>query len=483
MRFPLVPLPTSITEHDEAPVVLDAGTRLVAGEDLAPAAASLLGLSVPEAGDGAPAADQTSSPSVVVLEELDEADGVDPDGEAYVLRAGDSRVELTGSRLGLVRALATLAQLRELDLPGAPRGQVPAVTVEDRPRFEHRGLMVDITRHFFGVRTLQKVIDLMAGYKLNVLHLHLSDDQGWRIEIPDRPELTEISGRTQVGEGPGGYLTVDDFAELVAYAEARGIAVVPEVDMPGHVNAAQHAIGALTETGEPAEAYSGTEVGFSKLSLDNAATAPFIDDVFGALAKLTDASLHAGGDEVHTMPREEYEAFVEHLADAVFRAGSLPTFWGEAAGARLPMGSTLQLWDSNADPAPIATAARAGTRVVLSPGNRVYLDMQYHEGFPLGQHWAGYVEVRDSYDWNPAAYVDGLPTAAIDGVEAAVWTEWIVTEDDLFTMLLPRLTAVAEVGWSAQDDRDWDGFAGRLRAHAPLWEAKGLAYHRSEQVF
>lgn len=483
MRLPLVPLPTSITEHEGTPVVLDASTRLVADPELVATATTLLGLATSPAGDGAPATGPTTSPSVVVLEEPDEEADVDPDGEAYVLRSGGTRVEFTGTRAGLVRGLATLAQLHALDLPGAPPGQVPAVTIEDRPRYAHRGLMVDITRHFFGLPTLKKVLDLMAAYKLNVLHLHLSDDQGWRIEIPDRPELTDVSGRTQVGEGPGGYLTLAEFAELVAYAEDRGIAVVPEIDMPGHVNAAQHAIGALTETGEPAGAYHGTEVGFSKLSLDNPATAPFIDDVLAPLAMHATGPLHVGGDEVHTMPREEYEAFVEHLADAVVRAGALPMFWGEAAGVKLPLGSVLQLWDTNADPAPIAAAGRAGTPVVLSPGNRVYLDMQYYEGFPLGQHWAGYVEVRDSYDWDPAALVDGLPPRAVEGVEAAVWTEWIITEEDLFTMLLPRLAAVAEVGWSAQEDRAWDGFAGRLRAHAPLWDAKGLAYHRSEQVF
>ena len=480
MTLPLVPLPTSITEHEAAPVLLDAGTRLVADAGLAPVAAALLGLA--PAGDGAPVADQSNAPSAVVLEE--QAEGLDQDGEAYVLQVEGSQVRLTGTRAGLLRGLATLVQLRDLDLPGAPPGQVPAVTVEDRPRLAHRGLMVDVTRHFFGVPTLKKVIDLMAAYKLNVLHLHLSDDQGWRIEIPDRPELTEISGRTQVGEGPGGYFTVAEFTELVEYAQDREITVVPEIDMPGHVNAAQHAIGALTETGEPAEAYRGTEVGFSKLSLDIAATAPFIDDVLTSLAGLVNGSyLHVGGDEVHTMPREEYTAFIEHLTDAVERTGKVPVLWGEAAVAPLPAGTVVQLWDSNADPAPVADAARAGARVVFSPGNRVYLDMQYYEGFPLGQHWAGYVEVRDSYDWDPAGHVEGLPPSAVHGVEAAIWTEWIPGEDDLFTMLLPRLVAVAEVGWSAQQDRSWDGFVPRLRAQAPLWDAKGLAYHRSEQVF
>ncbi len=477
MTFPLVPLPTAITTGGGAPTVLDASTQVSGPEELLEVAAALLGLPGPTH-DGAPSADQSTSPSVVVLEEQE------GDGEAYLLRAGDGRVELTGSRAGLLRGLATLVQLRDLDLPEAPAGQVPAVEIEDGPRLAHRGLMVDISRHFFGPATLRKVIDLMAAYKLNVLHLHLSDDQGWRIEIPDRPELTEVSGATQVGEGPGGYLTTEEFRELVAYAEARGILVVPEIDMPGHVNAAQHAIGALTESGEPAEAYRGIDVGFSKLSLDNPATAPFIDDVLGHLATLVNGPyLHAGGDEVHTMPKEEYTAFVAHLADAVERTGKTPMMWGEAAAAPLPEGAVVQLWDTNADPAPVAEAARAGAQVVLSPGNRVYLDMQYHEDFPLGLHWAGYVEVRDSYDWDPHAYLEGVPAESVRGVEAAVWTETLVTEDDLFTMLLPRLAAVAEVGWTAQTQREWEGFIPRLRAHAPLWDAQGLAYHRSEQVF
>lgn len=477
MTFPLVPLPTAITTRGGAPVALAATTPILAEPALAAVAAAMLGLSAAEH-PGSTVTGQSHPGSAVVLEERAENDG-----ETYLLRAGEGRVELTGSRLGLLRGLATLAQLRDLDLPGAPPGQVPAVQIEDDARLAHRGLMVDISRHFFGIGTLTKVVDLMARYKLNVLHLHLSDDQGWRIEIPGRPELTEVSGATQVGDGPGGYLSAEEFRELVAYAGDRGIQVVPEIDMPGHVNAAQHAIGALTETGAPTEAYRGTDVGFSKLSLDNPATAPFIDDALAALAAMGGGPyLHVGGDEVHTMPREEYVAFIEHLGEAVTRVGKLPMFWGEAAVAPLPAGAVVQLWDSGADPAPVVAAARAGARVVLSPGNQVYLDMQYHEGFPLGQHWAGYVDVRDSYDWDPAAHLD-IPAESVYGVEAAVWTEWIVTDEDLFTMLLPRLVAVAEVGWSEQGQRDWDQFVARLRAQAPLWETHGLAYHRSEQVF
>src|SRR5699024_12775180 len=111
----------------------------------------------------------------------------------------------------------------------------------------------------------------------------------------------------------------------------------------------------------------------------------------------------------------------------------------------------------------------------LSPGNRGYLDMQYHEGFPLGLHWAGYVEVRDCYDWDPQAYLDGVPPEAVRGVEAAVWTETIVTEEDLFTMLLPRLAAVAEVGWTAQEHRDWEAFVPRLQEQAAMGAAQELA--------
>ncbi|UFU07357.1 family 20 glycosylhydrolase [Ruania halotolerans] len=472
VSLPLVPVPSEAMLTGGAPTVLSSATTLTAPLELGAHATAVLGV---RAQTGRPQAEASSA--VVLIDD-------ERTGAGYALEASDGRVQITGGRDGLHRGLGTLAQLRDLELPGAPAGTVPAVRIADEPRFAHRGLMVDIARHFFAPRTLERVIDLMALYGLNVLHLHLTDDQGWRIETPSRPELTEISGHTEAGGGPGGFLTTADYTHLIDYAADRGIDVVPEIDMPGHSNAAMHAVGALTETGEPAAVDTGTDVGFSMLRLDNPATAPFLADVFADLAAITPGQyLHVGGDEVWKMGDEEYAGFIDLLTRTVAGTGKSPMLWGEAAVAGLPGDALIQLWDSTKDPAPIVAAAEQGARVVLSPGKRVYLDMQYHEGYRLGQHWAGYVETRDSYEWDPLEYAPALPAESVVGVEAALWTETIVTEDDLFTMLLPRLAAVAEVAWSAQQDRDFDNFAIRLRAHAPLWAARGYAFHPSPQVF
>lgn len=373
---------------------------------------------------------------------------------------------------GEAAARATVAQLT-----GLTDGTIPALTIEDAPRYAWRGLMIDVARHFFGPATLRKVIDLAALYKLNVLHLHLTDDQGWRYEVDRRPELTEISGPTEVDGGPGGFLTSADLAELTAYAGERGLTVVGEIDLPGHTAAALHAIPALNADGVAREAYTGIDVGHSTLRLDLADTAGFLEDAVGALVEATVGDfVHVGGDEVRLLTREEYLAFVQHVEALVLRLGKRPVFWQEAAPALQDTRSIVQLWDSNADPAEVVAAAQRGHQVILSPGNRTYLDMKYDADTELGQTWAGLVDVRDSYDWDPDTLVPGLPVEAILGVEAALWTETIRTEDDLFSMLLPRLAAVAEVAWSAPEVRAWEAFAEDLPAHAALWDARGLAH-------
>lgn len=369
-------------------------------------------------------------------------------------------------------ATATVVQLVELT-----QRRVPALRIEDAPRYAWRGLMIDVARHFFGPGTLRKVIDLAALYKLNVLHLHLTDDQGWRYEVPNRAELTEVSGATAVGGSAGGFLSAAELADLTAYAAERGVTVVGEIDLPGHTGAALHAVPGLNVEGVAREAYTGTDVGHSTLRLDLPETAAFLEDAVGALvAQTVGEFVHVGGDEVRLLTREEYLAFVQHVEALVLRLGKRPVFWQEAAPALQDTRSVVQLWDSNADPAEVVAAARRGHQVILSPGNRTYLDMKYDAGTRLGLDWAGYVDVRDSYDWDPATLVEGLPPESILGVEAALWTETIETEDDLFAMLLPRLPAVAEVAWSAPEVRDWEAFAEDLEAHVALWQARGLAH-------
>jgi hexosaminidase len=357
------------------------------------------------------------------------------------------------------------------------------VHVEDEPVHGWRGLSVDVARHFFGPDDLRVVVDLMAAYKLNVLHLHLSDDQGWRLDLPSRPELAARSGGTAVDGDPGGFFTTEEFEALVAYAAARGVRVVPEIDVPGHVNAALHAYGELTPSGEPAEAYTGIEVGFSRLTADLPTTEPFLRDVFGDVAAVTPGEyVHIGGDEVHTMERDEYARLVRMASDAVRAAGKQVVGWQEIATTPLEPGTVVQYWDTRMDPAPIVAAAQAGARLLMSPGSKAYLDMKYDAGTALGLEWAGHIELRDAYAWEPTALVPGLPEGSVIGVEATVWTETLRSLDDLMTMLLPRLAAVAEVAWTPADRRDWDDFATRVAAHGPYWDAEGFAWYPSPQV-
>ncbi|MDF2806272.1 MAG: hypothetical protein K0S43_1218 [Cellulosimicrobium sp.] len=405
--------------------------------------------------------------------------------ERYSLVVDDGGVTATAAEpVGLLHAVQTLRQLVEAPRSGDDPARVSHVVVHDAPRYPWRGLSVDVARTFFGLDALRAVIDVAAAYKLNVLHLHLTDDQGWRIESPSRPELAKLSSGSDTSGGKGGHLSLADFRALQDHAAERFVRVVPEIDVPGHINAATHVYGDLMPDGVATDAYSGIEVGFSRLTLDLPATEPFLRDVFTDLAHATDGEhVHLGGDEVLKMEPAEYARFVELCERLILEAGKKPVAWQEAAKAPLRPGTIVQYWDTHPmDLTYLVDAAKAGARIILSPANRVYLDMKYTADFGLGQEWAGLVEVRDSYDWEPEEVVPGLPVDTIEGVEAAVWTERIPTRDALFTMLLPRLSAVAEVGWSAPERKDWDDYRRRVAREAHAWRRAGIAFHESAQV-
>jgi hexosaminidase len=382
---------------------------------------------------------------------------------------------------GLTHAVVTLRQTMRQD--GSGRWYVPGMDVLDAPRFAWRGLSLDVARHFLPVEAVKVVIGLMAHYKLNVLHLHLTDDQGWRLHVPSRPHLARASSSTSVGGDPGGYYTPSDYADLVQYAAARGITVVPEIDVPGHVNAATHAYGELKPDGQPTDVYTGIEVGFSRLHADLPATEPFLEAVFADVAAMTPGDyVHIGGDEVLTMEHDEYARLVGAASRAVRAAGKKVVGWQEIATTPLEPGTVVQYWDPREDPQPFVDAARAGAFLLMSPGSKAYLDMKYDATTELGLEWAGHIELRDAYEWEPTTLLPGVPAESVIGVEAAVWTETIRNLEDLTAMLLPRLAAVAEVAWTPPEDRGWDGFAKRVAQHGAFWERLGLRWHRSPQV-
>ncbi len=357
---------------------------------------------------------------------------------------------------------------------------VRRVHVTDEPRFAWRGAMLDVARHFFSVSEVERYLDLMSMYKMNVLHLHLADDQGWRIQIPGWPRLTSYGGSTEVGGGPGGYYTTQDFESLVAYAGARHITIVPEIDMPSHINAALASYPELNCDGVAPPLYTGTDVGFSSFCIDKPVTYRFIDDVVTELARISPSSyIHLGGDEAHSTSHDDYVTFENRVSKIVAAHDLTMVGWEEIATAD-PSGPTVaQHWWT---PADARAAVAKGMKLVMSPADKAYIDMKYDANTRLGLDWAGYTSVRESYEWDPGTWVTGVPESAVLGVEAALWSETLENIDDIEYLAFPRLPGIAELGWSQTPNRSWAEYRQRLGAQAPRWDALSVNYYRSPQV-
>lgn len=404
--------------------------------------------------------------------------------EGYRLIVAANGITATAPRpAGLFYAVQSLRQLLPAQIElRTPLGEqaMPAVVVTDRPRFQWRGAMLDVSRHFLRPADVKRFIDLMALYKLNRLHLHLADDQGWRIEIKSWPNLTTHGGSTAVGGGPGGFYTQAEYADIVEYARRRFITVVPEIDMPGHTNAALASYPELNCDGRAPRLYTGVRVGFSALCPSREVTYRFVDDVVREISAITPGPwFHIGGDEVKTLTAPQYAGFIERVQRIVRSRGKQMIGWDEIAGAALAPATIVQYWRPRTS---AASAVRQGAKFIMSPAHKVYLDMKYDTSTKLGQKWAGYIEVRTAYDWDPATLVADVREPAIVGVEAPLWSETMVTIADFEYMAFPRLAAVAEVGWTPQVAREWEDFRQRLAAQAPRWTALDVNYYRSPQI-
>ncbi len=405
--------------------------------------------------------------------------------EAYALNVTPTGVTLKASSpAGLFYGVQTLRQILPPILEhGAARPRpiaIPPVQIADHPRFTWRGAMLDVARHFFSVDDVKRYLDLLALHKMNRLHLHLSDDQGWRIEIKSWPNLTAMGGRTEVGGTLGGFYTQERYQEIVAYARERFIDIIPEIDMPGHTNAALSSYPELNCDGAAPPPYTDIKVGFSCLCVADELTNVFIDDVIREIAALTPGPyIHVGGDEVKKLSEAEYAQFINRAQDIVERHGKRMIGWDEIALAGLHPASVVQHWRPGLS---LGNVARSGSKLIMSPANRAYLDMQYDPASYLGLFWAGRIEVRDAYMWDPATLMEGVSEGSILGVEAPLWTETLATIREVESMAFPRLAALAEIGWSAQAARDWDDFRVRLGGQGPRWQAMGINFYRSAQV-
>lgn len=404
--------------------------------------------------------------------------------EGYLLSVTPAGIQIQAVKpAGLFYGTQTLRQLlpATIDRRGLETGvwEVAAVSIRDVPRFAYRGAMLDVARHFFTADDVKKYIDALAAYKLNHLHLHLTDDQGWRIEIKSWDKLATYGGSTRVGGGAGGYYTQDEYRDLVQYAADRYITVVPEIDMPGHTNAALAAYAELNCDGRAPALYTGTEVGFSSLCVDQELTYKFIEDVVRELVTLTPGPyLHIGGDEARATQAGDYVEFIERVESIVRAHGKQMMGWEEIAQAELDPTSVVQYWFSE----QAREAVKQGAKVVFSPASLAYLDMKYDDTTRLGLDWAGEISTRKAYDWEPTTLLEGIREDSILGIEAPLWSETLETLDDIEYMAFPRLLGIAEIAWSQQTGRAWEEYAARLASHGARLHTMGINYYPLPEI-
>ncbi len=398
--------------------------------------------------------------------------------EGYKLQIGKENILLRGGSLsGLYWGWQSLRQLLMLQQQDKIH-YLPGGHITDQPSYSYRGFMLDVSRHFFPVETVKRMIDLLTLYKINFLHLHLSDDQGWRIEIKRWPKLTEIGGTTQVGGGQGGFYTQEDFTDIVQYAAHHQMTIVPEIDLPGHTNAALASYPSLNCDRKSPELYTGTEVGFSTLCADHEETYQFIADVFEELAALTPGPyLHIGGDESHVTEKEDYLKMINYALKVVKENGKTPVGWDEIAHANIDSTSVAQYW-ARSENAVLAVEKKA--RVLLSPASHAYLDMQYDSLTPLGLHWAGFTNLKKAYQWKPETLVANVPKSAILGIEAPLWSETLENIDQVEFMAFPRVMGHAEIGWTSSGLLTWENYHSRLKNQLPLLDRLQVNYYPSK---
>jgi hexosaminidase len=256
------------------------------------------------------------------------------------------------------------------------------------------------------------------------------------------------------------------------------VTIIPEIDTPGHTNAALSSYPQLNASEEAPALYEGIEVGFSTLNINSEITYHFLDDVIGELAAITPGPyIHIGGDEAKSTTEKDYKFFVKNIQEIVYSHYKIPVGWAEIGEAELNPGTIAQHWQG----AAYQEAKKQGCKIILSPGNKTYLDMKYDESFPLGLSWAGYISVKDSYDWEPGSYMDQLEENDILGLEMPIWTETLLTMKDIELMAFPRLPGLAELAWSSER-QGWDEYKVRLGKHGKHMNAMGIHFFKSPDV-
>jgi hexosaminidase len=492
MAQPIIPAPQRCTAGPGR-LVVDARTRILwSGAGASPAAEHLraalcertgLALAVDHLSPGAPV-----EGAIIFRETAGAAPGSD---ERYTLSVGDGGASVVAAgATGLFHGAVSLLQLAAAarSTTGASLA-IAAVDIADQPRFGWRGLMLDESRHFFGKAAVIELLDSMAYLKLNRFHWHLTDEPGWRIEIKAYPRLTGIGAQgcwSDPAAAPAFY-TQDDIRELVAYAAARHIMVIPEIDMPGHASAACRAYPELSGGGDGFTFNPGSET-----------TYRFLEQVLTEVAALFPAPyLHLGGDEVHFGNKgwtadpaimrfakdhgladapglERY--FIKRMSAVVARLGKTTLGWDEV-GASVPDATVM--WWHHEQPKLLDRLLESGHAVVLCPRHPCYFDFVQHASHQAGRRWDGFNDVGRVYDFPEPAlngHLPADPAPGILGIEACLWTERIQDRARLGFMLYPRIAALAEACWTPAEAKDKAGFMQRLPGFLRELERRRIPY-------
>lgn len=402
--------------------------------------------------------------------------------EGYAISSNDQRVLVTsGTQEGLYRAMQTLRQLVPLEAVHSQEWEgdiwaIPGGEIIDEPTFAYRGAMLDVARHFFKVADVKRYIDVLSLYKINTLHLHLADDQGWRIEIKSWPKLTGIGGSTAVGGGKGGFYTQEDYKEIVDYALQKHITIIPEIDMPGHTNAALASYPELNCNNKSPKLYTGMRVGFSSLCVEKEITYQFVNDVVRELAAITPGDyIHLGGDESHATSKKDYITFLQQVFPIIRKYKKKVMGWEDIQSAGIDEQTIIQHWTNKGK----ATAgAKQGAQIVLSPAPFTYLDMKYNDSTTLGLTWAGTISIEKAYDWNPMEALDGNYAAQIIGIESPLWTETVTTIDELEYMAFPRIIGHAALGWNGKPRLDKQSYFDDLNLEYQRLDSLKVHYYK-----
>ena len=465
-----------------------------------------------------PDKDGKNSNAIVLRLYAASRESIGTDRESYQLSVTPERADISASApAGLFHGVQTLlqmfpprvyaqaAELRKLEkssVPFPPRvysqaptlftaaeRTIPSVEISDRPRFPWRGLMIDVSRHFFSKEQLKKTIAAMAIHKLNVLHLHLTDDPGWRIEIEQYPRLTNVGAIGDLSN-PGGperfFFSKEDIREIVEHARQRHIMVVPEIDMPGHAMAA-------------ARAYPEFFDGYKTFNPMNKGTYEFVRNVLTEVMELFPSGyLHFGGDEVrdqrwadmpeldrfmqehgYTSLREVEGHFDRFVSDFIVESGYTPIGWDEVAEFDVNPGTIVQWW-LHLRPEARDLAVRKGHRIIISPTNYLYFDYPNGPGEP-GAPWEGNDNGPNSFElihqWEPVPKsYSREEESQVLGLQANLWTEFVKSNEYYEYMIFPRLSALAEIAWSPKGKKDLDDFRRRLHIQCQRYAALGLNY-------